>query len=274
MLELDLRSPGLLRRFTACAEEVNQVALSLRGDTLAAASDAGEVTLFSLHSGKALRTLRRGHANIVAALAFRPNRTAELLSAGLDARVVAWDTSNGRVRRAWDMNEVMASVEAREHPGIGGNPNRLQVVNPPMAHSVAVGQMDAANAARYAAVACGDGSVALLLLDDAPAGKKGPASCWSLGREAGGHTSCAAHVSFPAFSRGQPLVLSAGNDGRALLWDWGAYVAGNTAQPTVVAQAKHGAKLNWVATATEPSPARVYLADVSPTLAVYELRTG
>ena len=138
---------------------------------------------------------------------------------------------------------------------------------------VCVGEKDAAGAARYAGVACGDGSVALLLLD-APRSPR-ERTVWALTRAAGGHTACASHASFPAFARGAPLLLSAANDGRALLWEWGAYVAGDASAPRVAAQAAHGAKVNWAATSGGAAPAaRVYVADTSATLTAYDVRLG
>jgi hypothetical protein len=138
---------------------------------------------------------------------------------------------------------------------------------------------------RYAAVACGDGSVLMLLLDPrrsggtAPPGRvsatKGGGSCtsqaWVLGREAGGHTYSASFVCFPSFRSDAGQLVSCGNDGRILVWDYGAYVAGEAAQPQVVAHAQQKRKINWAATAAEPC-ARVYVAETSAKLACYELR--
>jgi hypothetical protein len=148
---------------------------------------------------------------------------------------------------------------------------------------VCVGERDAAGASRYAAVACGDGSVALLLLDAPSPPAKQARTSWALGRGAGGHTACASHVAFPSFAAGPPLLLSAANDGRALLWRWGAYAAGEAAAPEVVAAAAHGAKVNWAATSGggaggdaggDAAPARVLIADTSPTLTAYDVRAG
>jgi hypothetical protein len=200
---------------------------------------------------------------------------------------------------------VLAEVEARESGAAADSSGgeQLQMCNPPFAHSVsaslahciaiqscvgmpwdvvlkmafvpmaqvATGEKDAAGGARLAAVACGDGSVALLLLD-APATPRAR-TAWSLSRGAGGHSACASHAAFPAFAAGAPLLLSAGNDGRALLWDWGAYVAGTQAAPRVAAEAQHGAKVNWTASGAAPAP-RLYLADTSRHLAVYDVRLG
>lgn len=150
-----------------------------------------------------------------------------------------------------------------------------------MRFQVAVGR-DSHND-RYAAVASGDGSVLMLLLDmrHATAGAastsggapKRSHATWVLGRDAGGHTYSASHVCFPAFEHGAAHVLSCGNDGRILLWDYGDYVEGTARKPTVRAHAQQARKINWAA-AAQQSAARMYIADTSPHLACYELRTA
>jgi WD40 repeat protein len=77
---------------------VNHIAVTPRGDLLAAADDSGQVAVVSLASHALVKTLKRQHTNIASCVAWRPNRAGELLSAGLDSRVVAWDAPNGRVR--------------------------------------------------------------------------------------------------------------------------------------------------------------------------------
>lgn len=73
------------------------------------------------------------------------------------------------------------------------------------------------------------------------------------------------HARFPAFARGQPLLVSGGNDGQILLWDWTAVsdaLAGRRGETTtktkaspsgaevgmgaaarVIAEAAHGRKV-------------------------------
>lgn len=179
------------------------------------------------------------------------------------------------------MSEVLGGIGEAGLSGTTQLGGTSQLFNPPLAHSVSVGEKDAAGAARFAAVACGDGSIVMLELEEgkkgsaAAAARKGPSpGAWALTGAAGGHTGCAAvAVRFPAFSGGAPLLLSAGNDGRALLWDWGKHVAGEDAAATVTASVTHGAKVNWLATGVSESGAgRVYLADTSPVLAEYAVR--
>ena len=89
-----------VRRYEHSAEEVNHGAVAPRGDLLAAADDSGQVAVVSLGSHALVKTLKRQHTNIASAVAWRPNRAGELLSAGLDSRVIAWDAPNARVRHA------------------------------------------------------------------------------------------------------------------------------------------------------------------------------
>ena len=135
-------------------------------------------------------------------------------------------------------------------------------------------------------MACGDGSVAMLALDE-KAGLPAPhRAAWALTAAAGGHagSACVA-VRFPAFAGAAPLLLSGGIDGRLLLWHWGEYVSGAMPAPMMAAQATHGAKVNWLATAggvgdgdeggggsSGGGGGRVYVADTSHRLAEYAVR--
>lgn len=140
-LQLDLRrgldASAVCRCFDINAEEVNSVAVSAaNGGWLAAGDDAGEVQVISLApSGgsssspadgaggvaaaavllrperpASYKTLRRGHSNICAAVAFRPHRPWELLSGGLDSTVVRWDFNRLRPLQSWNLaGEATAS---------------------------------------------------------------------------------------------------------------------------------------------------------------------
>ncbi len=59
--------------------------------------------MVDLRTNEPYRALCGGHANICAAVAFRPHRAWELLSGGLDGALVRWDYSTGRPRRTWQM---------------------------------------------------------------------------------------------------------------------------------------------------------------------------
>ncbi|PSC75076.1 WD repeat-containing 53 [Micractinium conductrix] len=286
VLQLDLRrglgGEALCRSFHVNADEVNGLAVgTANGGWLAAGDDAGEVAVISLQqpggaaaagdaaaaaAGTAAagapagrphyKTLRRGHSNICACVAFRPHRPWELLSGGLDSTVVRWDFNRLRPLHSWSLSgEATAS---------GG-----QLFNPPMVHSLAVPQSEERGCCRLMAVGRGDGCVSLYDADYRPAagsssggggggGKKGgskarqrggggsggggaqrgqgaaaagaaaaPGRLALLGQEQGGHTAAVNCVSFYAGpgSTGGELLLSAGNDCRLLLWNWRAAAA-------------------------------------------------
>jgi len=249
-----------------------------------------------------------GHARmqICSAVQFRPHHPWEVMSGGLDSRMLRWDYGSGRVRHSWNMNE--AEADGGEGGGAAG-----QMFNPPMVHSVAVGAVDDHLSQRVVAVARGDGKVVVYDVAAAAAttttrsgGRKGArgggegtrAGKGGRGGEArssgrprsvaaqhNGHAASATHVAFARFSGGRHLV-SGGNDARLLLWDWAAAAEAAEAEaeavedkaeegiagvdPPGVHTVAHGEKVNWLCTSTDHSHA-VFVADTSPQLSVYAL---
>lgn len=250
-------------------DEINGLAIDASGCWLAAADDNCEVQVVAVGgpatsaSGRPLyKTLRRGHGNLASSVTFRPSRPTEVVSGGLDCRVVRWDFQKLRQLHTWDMNnETMVS--------------NGQICNPPMVHCVTA--PDAAAEAPYnrlIAAARGDGCVVLYDGDFRPpaqvsgkgkqaarSGKSDASSSkggdsgrgdeekpdtglrWAAGGEQGGHTAAVNCVCFLPGTSGKALV-SAGNDGKLCLWNWEAGV-----EPTAVL--KHRAKINWVCCAAE-----------------------
>ena len=233
VLQLDLRrgldASALLRCFGVNAEEVNSVAASsANGGWVAAADDSGEVQVLSLAApgdgaqeplrpGRpaAYKTLRRGHANICAAVAFRPHRPWEVLSGGLDSNVVRWDFSRLRPLQTWDMGGEAAASGGK----LGAGPEQLgcgralgrpwmaatdtpracrrtaapaalpvpagQMFNPPMVHSLAVPQTDDRQLCRLMAVGRGDGCVVLYDADWKPSATSSSGGGGGGGRKGG-----------------------------------------------------------------------------------------
>uniref|UniRef100_A0A1D2AAQ9 Uncharacterized protein n=1 Tax=Auxenochlorella protothecoides TaxID=3075 RepID=A0A1D2AAQ9_AUXPR len=234
-------------------EEVNALSLNATGGWLAAGDDAGEVRLVDLAAWRPgpaparpqQRTLRRGHANLVTAVAFRPRSQWEVVSGGADCQLVHWDA--GRLRQ-------VSSARLQPLENGGGSPG--QMLNPPMVHALAFlpGDRD------RVAVARGDGHVALHRL--APVGKAPRRPPGQAAAEVGGLAEhpvllptwhSAAATSLACLAGPQPVLVSGGNDGRLLV---------HTPIPHVVG---HGRKLNDLHVAG----GRLYVADVSPHLSVY-----
>lgn len=209
--------------------------------------------------------MRGGHGNICSTVAFRSRRSWEILSGGLDCRLVRWDFSRGAPKGAWEMGAE------RE----GSN----DVFNPPMIHSIAVTEAEDVVLSSLVAVARGDGTVGVYDVDvdrierlvdrrrkDHKYEKESMNACrMILGREQGGHRSSVSHVTFGRFAN-KCLLASGGNDRRIVLWD-----LSKPKDEALVLQHLHGKKINWLCSG--PGQGTTWCAcDVGDDVSVYELR--
>ncbi|KAL6045429.1 WD repeat-containing protein 53, partial [Balamuthia mandrillaris] len=113
------------QEFAFNTEEINQLALSVNGEYLAACDDAAEVKVVQWEKNRLFKTLRSQHTNICSSLSFRGrSKPWELITGGLDCQLVQWDFSKGRT-----INVFHQLVESE---GSSGRP----LVNPPFVHSV------------------------------------------------------------------------------------------------------------------------------------------
>lgn len=94
---------SILQRYAFNSEEINSLAISSNGSYLAAADDSGEVKVIDLRTQQMHKTLRGCHDNICSAVAFRPHHPWDVMSGGLDARLVRWNFATGRPLRQWSM---------------------------------------------------------------------------------------------------------------------------------------------------------------------------
>jgi plastocyanin len=234
---------------------------------------------------------------ICSAVQFRPHHPWEVMSGGLDCRMLRWDYGSGRVRHSWSM------AEAQADDGEDG----VHLFNPPMVHSIAVGGTDDHLSQRVVAVARGDGAVVVYDVAAAASTRSGArkgarrgegtragkgGGCGgaspsgrprSVTAQLNGHAASATHVAFARFSGGRHLV-SGGNDAQLVLWDWAAAAEAEAEAEQVenkavgiagvdlpgVQTVAHGDKVNWLCTSTDRSHA-VFVADTSPQLSMYAL---
>lgn len=73
------------------------------------------------------KTLTAGHENIVSCLTFRRAKPSELLSGGLDSRLVRWEHASGRAQQAWGP-ETLAYKDPSAELEVGGT----VAMTPPM----------------------------------------------------------------------------------------------------------------------------------------------
>ncbi len=74
--------------------EVNSLAFSPDGDSLASAGGDGAVRVWSIRTGRVIRSLGKAHGGFVSSIAFHPDGT-HLASVGADKRVKVWNLTTG-----------------------------------------------------------------------------------------------------------------------------------------------------------------------------------
>ncbi|XP_077468045.1 WD repeat-containing protein 53 [Stigmatopora argus] len=268
-------------------EEINALALSEDGSTLALADDSGAVRILELPGGKVCRTLRR-HTNICSSVAFRPHRPNNLLSAGLDMQVMLWSLQ--KTRPLWNLKLQDISEEEVDHQQRPG-----QLFNPPLAHCVSV-----ACCGNVVACAAEDGRVHLMRVG---AGSK-------LERQGAfkAHRQGASQAHFMPFFSHPYWLATGGNDGQVAVWDISKHAVVAAEEVKVKGAAasyrkgkrkgkknmeaqdekdeddvetkpnsgpkvniSHGDKVNWLCPALLKGTASLIVADQSSSLTVYPL---
>ncbi|VYS69417.1 unnamed protein product [Arabidopsis thaliana] len=200
-------------------DEVNQVVCNGRSSFLASADDSGDVKIIDIGQKCLYKTLRAGHTSICSSVQFIPWRPWEVITGGLDSKLVLWDFSKGRSQKIIDF-------------GSDTNNNSGQCLNPAFVHSIAIPEMDMVDKLdKICAVARGDGIVNLINIESELSRKgtssKGSSSSSSnnvvkrvcLDYSVGGHNSAVSCVAFSLFQEKGRFLISGGNDKTVKIWD-------------------------------------------------------
>lgn len=180
-----------VHRFNSNTDEVNQVRVDEKEEFMAACDDSGEIKIMSLTERKVYKTLRFKHTNICATVVFRPGRPWEVVSGGLDCRMVHWDFSKPKCLNQFNMQELHAT----------SNDETGYMLNPPFIHHLTTN-----DAGSFIACALENGLVAVF---DATAKNLKEKFCLHA------HEQGVSQVHFTSDS----TLVSAGNDCRIILWD-------------------------------------------------------
>ncbi|KAK7090603.1 WD repeat-containing protein 53-like [Littorina saxatilis] len=113
--------------FNSNQDEVNQVVLDEKEQFLAACDDSGEIKVFGLSDRKVFKTLRFKHTNICSTVLFRSKRPWEILSGGMDCRLIHWDFSKPKCLNQFNMQELHST----------SNDASAYMINPPFIHHLA-----------------------------------------------------------------------------------------------------------------------------------------
>ncbi|KAJ7392826.1 WD repeat-containing protein 53 [Desmophyllum pertusum] len=253
----DLRNPSsTVCEFEFNGDEVNQVAIHDKGKFLAACDDSGEIKVIDVESGSLFKSLHSKHDNICSTAQFRPNRPWEIVTGGMDFRVVSWDFSSGRALQELDVQELG-----------GDNHEGAYLVNPPFVHSIHM-----AENGRMFAAGLGNGTIQLFRFE----GKKKFVPDERLRK----HSSSATQVHFTRFSPNDVLV-SGGDDCRIILWNLSSGACNGTSgtehsqetkeasSVSVVHDVEHGSKPNWITSSSLTQD--IFVADLTNEISVYRV---
>ncbi|KAJ8616527.1 hypothetical protein MRB53_035899 [Persea americana] len=276
-----------LESYNYNSEEINQIAFSSKSPFLAAADDSGDVKIIDTRQKCLYKTLRAVHTSICSSVQFLPWRPWEVVTGGLDAKLVMWDFSRGRPYKVVDFG--MPDMDNHE-----SSCNAGQCFNPAFVHAIAVPEMDMLGGLdKFCAVAKGDGAIDVINITselavvnstsssqsrkgsksrskgnmpalDATTIDQGQGKRLHLDYALGGHTAAVSCVAFSLFGQRGKFIISGGNDAFVKVWDWSKYLdPGQTScssdLPTSINVNK---KVNWLCT-TPADSENIVVCDTS-----------
>ncbi|PVD18361.1 hypothetical protein C0Q70_20910 [Pomacea canaliculata] len=177
--------------FQGNQDEVNQVQLDDKEQFLAACDDSGEIKIFSIGDKKVFKTLRFKHTNICSTISFRSNHPWEIISGGLDCRLIHWNFSTLKCLNKFNMQELHST----------SNDASLYMVNPPFVHHIGKNE----SGSLYA---CALENGLIAVFDGSSRHLKEKFSLHA-------HEQGVSQVHF----HGDNTLISGGNDYRVIVWD-------------------------------------------------------
>ncbi|XP_051126211.1 uncharacterized protein LOC127248082 isoform X2 [Andrographis paniculata] len=259
-------------------DEINQIAFHPKSSFLAAADDTGDVKIIDVRQRCLYRTLRAGHKSICSSVQFLPWRSWEVITGGLDSKLVMWDFSKGRPNKIMDLGN-------EDNPG--------QCCNPAFVHALAVPDVDIVDkVGKICIVARGDGVVNVTNIEAELASHKSKAKSTQKGQPSssessggsmrnlhldysrGGHIAAVSCVTLSMFGEKGKLIISGGNDKSVKVWDWSkGYDVGQTdsgnKQP-LCTSIDLKRKVNWLCTTPSDSE-NLVICDTSEVVKVYSI---
>lgn len=259
---------------------------------MATADDAGDVKIIDIHQQCLYKTLRSGHSSICSSVQFIPWRPWEVITGGLDSKVVMWDFSKGRPYKIVDFGM----------PETNSGSNTQQSFNPAFVHSIAVPEVDMLEqSGKVCVVARGDGVVDVINIETELAiikckeGSSKPqrgsqsrskdsipneiavnpnqngSKRLHLDYSIGGHTAAVSCVAFSLFEKRGRFIISGGNDKAVKIWDCSRHLStGETGSKSDILcmNINLSKKVNWLCTTTTDSE-NLVVCDTSKLVKLY-----
>ena len=115
--------------FSFNEDEINQIVLDKKEKFLAACDDSGEVKILDIKEKRVYKTLRLKHTNICSTVVFHSRKPWDIITGGLDSKLIHWDFSRPKCLNMFNMEELQTSA-----------PQDLEsyMVNPPFVHNISI----------------------------------------------------------------------------------------------------------------------------------------
>lgn len=221
---------------------------------------------------------------------FLPWRPWEVITGGLDSKLVMWDFSKGRPFKILDFGK----------PQAGSSNQAGQCLNPAFVHALAVPDVDMLDkSGKVCVVARGDGVVDIINVESELAairsnvsskfGKKSQGKSKDsvsnsvtenldqngrnrlhLDYSYGGHTAAVSCVAFSLFGERGKYIISGGNDRFIKFWDWSKYRESglSSSNDLLHLNIDLSKKVNWLCT-TPADSENLVVCDTSKVVKVY-----
>ncbi len=233
-------------------DEINQLTVNAKGSILGACDDSGEIKLIGTSSFEVTKTLAV-HINICSTLQFIHRKPWELISGGLDCKVVRWDFNRGRPLCVLDQNELSISKI--------GNCS----INPPMVHT-----LDVFVSTSMVVCGLGNGTVCVYALRS---GRNVDLLCASELHSASISCVCAVEVPMSSTKVIEQFVVSGGDDKKVCVSKLTVKDQSTTRSPhylEVLSQVNHDSKINCLTFHRTCVELIIFVADLTCYITVYE----
>ncbi|KAI3495375.1 hypothetical protein L1887_37706 [Cichorium endivia] len=228
-----------LESFNYNKEEINQITCNSKSSFLAAADDGGDIKIIDIRQKCLYKTLRAAHESICSSVQFLPWRPWEVITGGLDSKLIMWDFSKGRPFKVMDLGKSDPESSS----------SGAQCFNPAFVHAIAVPEVDMLEKLeKICVVARGDGVVDVINIESefTAAKSKGSSKPKKSGQSklngnlsssnlekqdqdrrtrlrldytSGGHTAAVSCVAFSIFGEKGRYIISGGNDKTVKAWN-------------------------------------------------------
>jgi WD40 repeat protein len=233
----DLRSKPLIMNSKSAifqsdhaSDEINSISIHHKeSQYIATGDDSGQVHVYDMVANKVFKSMRQPHSNICNFVSFRPKRTWELWSGGMDYQILQHDFSSGKRLKSFEMDDtsIQLSSTSPEASNETDTQQTQQNINPLFVYD---GSFSADG--NTLVTGLGDGSVCFIEEQRKPkppggGGKKGSSSKSSTSLNVtryACHTWSTTAVKFIAWNQSvqpqeqQEAILSGGLDGNLQLW--------------------------------------------------------